>query len=130
MPTIFSQIAEGTIPSHMIYGDDTTCAFLDINPVSEGHTLVIPRQEIDHLEDCPPELYVQIFGTVHKVSKRLKEIYKPERIGIIVHGFDVPHAHVHVIPIYHNGDVSFPDRLQAEPDNEKLALVANKLKIK
>ena len=127
MKTIFDKIIEGTVPAHIIYQDDQTLAFLDYNPVTPGHCLVVPRQAVDHLDDCSEELYQAIFATVHRVSRLLKEKLGPERIGMVVHGYEIPHAHVHVLPIYHHDDLKFPKRPEARPDEAALAAVAQKL---
>ncbi len=125
--SVFTKIVRGEIPADIIYEDELTMAFLDINPVTKGHTLVIPKQQIDQLDDCPPEIYAAIFNTVHKISKLLKTKLEPKRIVLVVFGFDVPHAHVHLIPAYSATDVKFPERQQREPDHDELAALANEL---
>ncbi len=126
--SVFKKIINGELPSHKIYEDATTLAFLDINPLTPGHTLVIPKEDINHLDDCPPELYAEIFATVHKVSKQLKKSFKPKRVAIVVHGLDVPHAHVHVLPLYEGSEIKLADRKESSPDHKKLTEVARKLR--
>lgn len=128
--TVFTRIIKGEIPSHKVYEDKTTLAFLDINPLTVGHTLVIPKEEIDHIDDCPPELYADIFSTVHKVSKNIKRTLKPKRIAIVVHGLDVPHAHVHILPLYIGDEIKLAHRVDTKPDQKKLAKLAQKIKVK
>jgi len=117
--TIFSKIARGDVAAYILYEDADTMAFLDHNPVTKGHCLVIPKAQIDHLDDCDEILYAKIFATVHKVSKLLKARLGPERIALIVHGYEIPHAHVHVLPVYSHGDIKFPARPETvAPVNE------------
>lgn len=129
MASIFTRIVRGEIPAPKIYEDDETFAFLDIKPLTKGHTLVIPKQEIDHLDDCPPELYQAIFDTVHKVSNHLKKQLNPKRIALVVHGLEVPHAHVHVIPLYTGEELHLADRDQSLMTESELQGLAKTLTI-
>jgi len=128
--TIFQDIIEGIIPAEVIYEDDLTLVFLDHNPVTEGHALVVPKEPIDHLDACSPELYQAIFNTVHKTSRMLKASLGPERIGLVVHGYEVPHAHVHVLPVYKRGDLKLPKRPERVASKGELAKVAKKIKVR
>jgi histidine triad (HIT) family protein len=96
--SIFTKIIKGEIPSNKIYEDELTLAFLNIYPDVPGHTLVIPKKQIDHLWDLPAEDYVAVMETAKKVANRMREVLKPERVGVKVVGEEVPHAHVHLIP--------------------------------
>lgn len=96
--SIFTKIINGDIPAHKIYEDERTIAILDINPVQYGHTLVIPKAQVDHLEDLEEEDYQAVMATVRRLSNLLKDELQAERICLKVEGFDVPHAHVHLIP--------------------------------
>lgn len=128
--SIFTKIIKGEIPAHKIYEDDKTFAFLDIHPLRPGHTLVIPKQQIDHFDDMPEADYQAVFAAVQKVAKRLKQVLLPERVCVRIEGFDVPHAHVHVYPC--NSPADFygdRDRAQKEPDHEALAAMAEKLRL-
>lgn len=127
--TVFMKIVRGELPSHKLFEDEHTLAFLDINPLTEGHTLVIPKRPIDHLDECPPELYQAIFQTVHRVSAHLKKALKPQRIALVVHGFDVPHAHVHVVPMYTGTEMKLAKRDAAGSNGQELALLAKKLRL-
>jgi len=98
--SIFSKMVQGKVHFDKFYEDDLTVAWLDQQPLTKGHTQVIPKQQIAKLEDCPPELYAAIFATVYKVSKQLAKKLKPLRIALVVHGMEVAHAHVHVVPLY------------------------------
>src|SRR2546426_11967566 len=97
MASIFSRIIAGDIPSHRIYEDDRTFAFLDIRPAAEGHTLVIPRTEVDHLFDLGAEDYDALWATAHRLAPVLQKITGAARVGVIVAGFEGPHAHIHLI---------------------------------
>jgi histidine triad (HIT) family protein len=132
--SIFTKIIKGEIPCHKIYEDDKTFAFLDIYPLMPGHVLVVSKLQIDQVDDLPEADYQAIFKTVQKVAKRVKEVFGTSRAIIQVLGYDVPHAHVHVIP----SDASKPffeaiaahlqhDRMDAEPDHVALAKIAQQL---
>ncbi len=107
MPTIFSKIAAGEIPSFRIAADDRHYAFLDINPVAIGHTLVIPRKESDYIFDLEEDEYVQLNIFARKVAKALEAVVPCKRIGVAVMGLEVPHTHIHLIPITNESDMNF-----------------------
>lgn len=96
--SIFTKIIKGEIPSYKVYEDDKTFAFLDIHPLLPGHVLVIPKLQIDHVDELPPEDYQALFLTVQKVAQRVKTVLGAQRATVHIMGFDVPHAHVHVVP--------------------------------
>lgn len=113
MASIFSKIAKGEIPCYKIAESDQFLAFLDINPVAQGHTLVIPKQEIDYYFDLEDDLLVGINLFAKRVAAALKKVVPCNRIGVAVVGLEVPHAHVHLIPIHSLHDMSFEkERLQ------------------
>ena len=132
-PSIFTRIIKGEIPSHKIYEDDKTLAFLDIHPVMPGHVLVVPKNQVDHFDDLPDEDYTAVFATVKKVASRVKEVLGTKRAVILVMGYDVPHAHVHVLPS-NSGDEFYTsigqikEVAQADPDHTQLAAMAERLK--
>ena len=97
-PSIFTKIINRDIPASIIYEDAKTIAFLDIHPIRPGHVLVIPKTQVDHFDDLSPEDYQAVFETVQKVAKQVKKVLGVKRACLRVEGFDVPHAHVHVIP--------------------------------
>lgn len=99
MPTIFTRIIKGEIPAHKILEDERYLAFLDLRPVNPGHTLVIPKQEIDYIFDVEDELLKGLFVFAKKVARALKKAVPCKRIGVMVAGLEVPHAHVHLVPI-------------------------------
>ncbi|MBX4201778.1 HIT domain-containing protein [Candidatus Saccharibacteria bacterium] len=96
--SIFTKIINGDITSHRIYEDELTYAFLDIHPNVPGHTLVIPKKQIEYIWDLPGDDYQAVMATAKKVAIRMKEVLKPKWVGMKVEGIAVPHAHVHVFP--------------------------------
>ena len=96
--SIFTKIIKGEIPSHKIYEDEKTLAFLDINPVTEGHTLVIPKRQVEFIWDMEDDDYYHLMNSVKKVGKRLQKLSGRKYVGQVVVGTDVPHVHVHIVP--------------------------------
>lgn len=107
MASIFTRIVNGEIPCYKVAETDDCLAFLDINPLAKGHTLVIPKKEVDYLFDLDEDAYVKLFAFSKKVAKAIKETVPCERIGVAVIGLEVPHAHVHLCPINGVHDLSF-----------------------
>jgi len=107
MATIFSRIVKGEIPSHKIAEDENYYAFLDINPLARGHTLVIPKKEIDYIFDMDDELLagMQVFSK--HVARAIEKVIPCKRIGVAVLGLEVPHAHIHLIPVNSIDDINF-----------------------
>lgn len=116
MATIFSKIIAGEIPSYKIAEEERFYAFLDINPMSKGHTLVVPKQETDYLFDLDDSLLSEMIVFAKKVAKAIEKAVSCERVGVMVIGLEVPHAHIHLIPIQKEGDMSLA--------NPKLKLTA------
>lgn len=100
MATIFTKIIRGEIPGYKIAETETHFAFLDINPIAEGHTLVVPKEETDYLFDLSDEKLSQTVTFAKKIAHAIDQSLKPIRTGIIVEGLEVPHAHIHLVPIY------------------------------
>jgi len=107
MATIFSRIIKGEIPANKVHENDHFLAFLDINPLAKGHTLVIPKEEIDYIFDLPDERLNQILIFSKEVARKIEAVVSCERIGISVIGLEVPHAHVHLIPMNSVSDMNF-----------------------
>ena len=107
MSSIFTRIVKGEIPSYKVAESEQFYAFLDINPLAKGHTLVIPKKEIDYIFDVEDDLYQELFLFAKKVGIAIESVIPCKRIGIIVFGLDVPHAHIHLIPINKASDMSF-----------------------
>lgn len=125
--SIFTKIIRGEIPCHQIYEDDKTFAFLDIHPKTPGHTLVVPKKQIEFVWDLPDSDYRALMTTVKKVALRLREVLSGPYIGELVVGIDVPHAHVHVYPFETTEQSRFVPDPNAEPDHAALAALAKKL---
>lgn len=125
--SIFTKIIQGEIPCHKVYEDDKTLAFLDIHPVQAGHTLVIPKKQVEFLWDLEDEDYDAVTTAVKKVALRLRDVMDPPNIGAKVVGLDVPHAHVHLIPFTTLAEYNFQQDMQAEPDHQALEELAKKL---
>lgn len=107
MPSIFTQIIAGDIPCFKIAEDDNFFAFLDINPVAKGHTLVVPKNEVDYIFDLEDELLKEMILFSKRVAEAIKKTIPCNRIGLSVIGLEVPHAHIHLMPIEHLHDMSF-----------------------
>ena len=100
MATIFTKIIEGEIPCHKVAETEDHLAFLDINPIAEGHTLVVPKREIDYFFDLPDQLYRSTMEFSRNIARAIDRTLNPLRTGIIVQGLEVPHAHLHLVPLY------------------------------
>ncbi len=107
MASIFSRIAAGEIPSYKVAEDEKHFAFLDINPMAAGHTLVIPRREVDYLFDLPADEYAELMEFARKVALKLKKAVACKRVGVAVLGMEVPHAHIHLVPLQSEADMDF-----------------------
>jgi histidine triad (HIT) family protein len=125
--SIFTKIIKGDIPCHKIYEDDKTFAFLDIHPKQPGHTLVIPKKQVEFVWDLDETDYLALMLTVQKVAKRLRAVFGRPYVGELVVGIDVPHAHVHVFPFSTNEESRYIPDQTAEPDHAALAAMAQKL---
>ncbi len=125
--SIFSKIVSGEIPSHKIYEDEHTLAFLDIYAVIPGHTLVIPKQQVEFVWDLDDESYQSLMRSVKKVAKRLRSEMGKSFVAEKIIGVDVPHAHVHLIPFNEVEEVHRANQDNAEPDHVKLSALAQKL---
>ncbi len=98
MPTIFTRIIAGEIPGTFVHRDEQCVAFLSINPLAHGHTLVVPVAEVDHWVDMPAELSAHLFAVAHRIGRAQKLAFDCDRVGVIVAGYEVPHTHIHLIP--------------------------------
>lgn len=107
MASIFSRIVQGEIPSFKVAEDDRFLAFLDINPLAKGHTLVIPKKEVDNLFDLDDQTYRDLWLFAKKVARAIDECMPCERVGVAVVGLEVPHAHIHLVPINDIYDIDF-----------------------
>lgn len=118
MAGIFARIASGEIPSYKIAEDERFFAFLDINPLAKGHTLVIPKEEIDYLFDMDEELYKDLWQFAMKVAKAIKQVVPCIKVGVAVIGLEVPHAHIHLVPLNKMDDINFSQPKLTFPADE------------
>ena len=126
MATIFSRIIAGEIPSYKVAEDDRYYAFLDINPLAKGHTLVVPKQEVDYLFDLDDETLAGMMVFAKKVAAKIKREIACKKVAVVVLGLEVPHAHIHLIPIQSESDVDFhSEKLRLTP--EEFREIAEKL---
>lgn len=127
--TIFSKIIAGEIPSYKVAEDDKFYAFLDINPITWGHTLVVPKQETDYLFDIDDTLIGEMMVFTKEVARAIKEALPCRKVGMAVLGLEVPHAHIHLVPLKAEGDLDFKKKI-SNPDPAKMqeiaALIASK----
>jgi histidine triad (HIT) family protein len=128
MSSIFSKIVSREIPCHKIIENEHFLAFLDVFPLAMGHTLVIPKQEVDYIFDLQPELYAGIWMFARQVAPAIKAAIPCKRIGIAVIGLEVPHAHIHLVPLQTVGDINF-ERPKMKPSTEELANTANLIRM-
>ncbi len=124
MATIFSRIAAGEIPSYKIAEDDRHFAFLDINPVAPGHTLVIPKQETDYIFDLNDDEYASLQLFAKRVAEAMRRAMPCKRIGVAVMGLEVPHTHIHLIPINAESDMNFFKEKLSLPADEMAAITS------
>lgn len=132
MPSIFSRIIAGEIPCYKIAEDDRHFAFLDINPVNPGHVLVVPKREVSYIFDLTDEEYQGLTLFAKRVAEGLREAVPCERVGVAVIGLEVPHAHIHLIPITTEADMNFSTKhnLPAEEMERLRAAIASRVETK
>ena len=107
MPTLFTRIIDGDLPGTFVWRDDQCVAFLSINPLRPGHTLVVAREEIDHWLQCPPDLRDHLFAVAQAIGQAIEDVWSPEKVGLMIAGLEVPHLHLHVSPIWAVNDLDF-----------------------
>ncbi len=133
MSTIFTKVIEGQIPARFVWRDDDVVAFLPIALLAPGHTLVVPIEPVDHWIDLDPALNAKVWSVAQTISQALDSIYRPTKVGVLVVGEEVPHAHVHLVPFTDLSQLSFanqdanptPDALDGQADALRAALRAN-----
>lgn len=125
--SIFTKIIKGEIPCHKVYEDEKTLAFLDIHPIQPGHTLVIPKKQVEFVWDLEETDYQAVMATAQKVALRLREVLRVPYVGEQVIGVDVPHAHVHLIPFAAVAQFKAAPDMSVEPDHAALAEMAARL---
>jgi histidine triad (HIT) family protein len=107
MSTVFTMIINGDIPGTFVHRDDHCVAFMSINPMTPGHTLLVPIEEIDHWIDASPELAAHLFEVSHRIAKAQERAFGCEKVGLIIAGYEVPHAHIHLVPTNEMSELSF-----------------------
>lgn len=122
--TIFSRIIKGEIPSYKVAENDQFYAFLDINPITWGHTLVVPKEEVDYIFDLDDQLLGDMAVFAKKVAKAIKETIPCRKVGMAVLGLEVPHAHIHLLPLKNEGDMDFKHKIE-NPSPEKMREIAD-----
>lgn len=128
MATIFTKIAQGEIPSYKVAEDENFYAFLDINPLAKGHTLVIPKREEDYFFDLSDEELAGMIKFAKRIAQKQKEVFGCKKVATIVLGLEVPHAHIHLIPMNNEADVDFrKPKLQLTP--EEFAQIAESIRV-
>lgn len=126
MPSLFTKIINGDIPCHKIFEDEQYLAFLDIRPINPGHTLVIPKREVDYIFDVDDDVLSGLMVFAKKVALMIQEKVECKRIGIMVAGLEVPHCHIHLVPIFNIGDLNFANAKEMPQD--ELAQIAKKIR--
>lgn len=128
--SIFTKIIKGEVPAHKIYEDEDTLAFMDIEPLTDGHVLVIPKKQVEELWDLDKELYAKVMDTTQKVALRIRQVLKPPKVGMNLEGFGVAHVHVHVFPLYKGMEATMEDysaKTERQADDKSLTEMAKKL---
>lgn len=126
MASVFTLIMEGKIPGNFVWKDDKAVAILTIQPIRQGHVLVIPREEIDQWSDLPLDLAAHLMQVSHKIANALKVAYPATRVGLMIAGLEVPHTHIHLVPMDSMNDLSFDFAKNA--DVEVLKQTAEKIR--
>ena len=126
MPTIFTRIIEGELPGTFVWRDDLCVAFLSINPLKTGHTLVVPRAEVDNWIDLDPEVNAHLMRVSQQIARAQQQVFSPVRVGLMIAGLEVPHVHLHVVPIDGVHDLDFDNASATTP--EALEQAASRLR--
>lgn len=113
MATLFTKIINGELPARFVWSDERAVGFLSINPLGPGHTLVVPRAEVDHWIDAEPDLLAHLTRVSHIIGTAVQELWQPPRVGLLVAGFEVPHLHLHVFPAWDMAAFDFANAAQS-----------------
>lgn len=128
MATVFTRIINGEIPGTFVHRDALCVAFLSINPLAYGHTLVVPIEEVDHWVDLSPQLAGHVFAVAHRIGRAQQALFGCDRVGLIIAGYEVPHAHLHLIPTQHMGQLNFANAASTA-DPAQMAEAANAIRV-
>jgi histidine triad (HIT) family protein len=126
-PSIFTKIINKEIPAYIIDENDDFIAFLDVFPLAKGHVLVVPKKQVDYIFDLAPEIYIGLWAFANKIAKRIEKAIPCKRIGIAVIGLEVPHAHIHLIPLQSVEDINFT-RPKLKLSKEEMEDICSKIK--
>lgn len=126
-PTLFTRIIQGELPGRFVWSDDVCVAFLTIAPIQPGHVLVVPRAEVEHWLDLDPGTWAHLNAVAQRIGQAIQQVWRPEKVGLMLAGLEVPHVHVHVLPIWSVEDLSFD---KADANADPAALDANAEKIR
>lgn len=118
MATIFTRIIEGELPGRFVWRDEHCVGFLSIAPLQPGHTLVVPIAEVDHWLDLEPEVAAHLMAVAQKIGRAQQAAFDPVKVGLMIAGLEVPHVHLHVVPIRGVHDLDFANAQQSPPDEE------------
>ncbi len=119
MSSLFTRIIQGELPCHKVHEDELTFTFLNINPIQLGHLLIVPKKEVDHAIDCDDASYMKVYENAKQIGQALKKATGCDRVGYAVQGFEVPHFHLHLIPMNGPQDFLFENQTPAEPNDLK-----------
>jgi histidine triad (HIT) family protein len=127
MASIFAQIIEGKLPARFVWRDDRCVAFLTIHPLRAGHTLVVPRAEVDHWLDLPPDIVGHLMSVAQKIGRAIDHAFRPTKVGLMIAGLEVPHTHLHLIPIWELSDLN-PANQDLDPNPADLDRAADMIR--
>jgi diadenosine tetraphosphate (Ap4A) HIT family hydrolase len=127
MASVFTRIIQGELPARFVWRDDEVVAFLSINPITVGHTLVVPREEVDHWIDLAPAAWARCSEVARVVGLGIQRAFDPPRVGQMIAGFEVPHTHVHVLQVSDLGDLSFANAA-GDPDPREMDDAADRIR--
>lgn len=130
MPSLFTRIIHGEIPCYKIAEDDYCIAFLDIFPLKEGHTLVVPKKEVDQWIDLDPETQSHLIQFAQRIGKAIQSVTGSDRIGLVIAGFEIPHTHIHLIPVNEMNEMNFSNpqiQITEERFKELASLISSQL---
>lgn len=127
MASVFTRIIDGELPGRFVWRDDEVVAFLSIGPLAPGHTLVVPRAEVDHWIDLDPATWQRVGEVTQIIGRALQAAFEPPRVGTAIAGFEVPHCHVHVVPLRELADLDFA-RVDPDPDPAALDEAADRIR--
>ncbi len=127
MATLFTRIINGELPGRFVWRDDRCVAFLSIHPLKPGHTLVVPRQEVDHWIDLEAALAQHVMSVSQSIGKALQQAFRPAKVGLMIAGLEVPHCHIHLVPITGLQDLDFANQ-EANPDPGALDRAADAIR--